>query len=938
MSESTSKAWRLTLQTLIAAGALGLAGCNSSGGNTDASNDGGGPSGDGTGGPSPITPVANHRIDLLSARSVGAKVCYDVNRNQRCDAVEPYSLGDAQGQFELASDKARGPLLAELAADQNGTVVRLFADETSPTVSALTTVLHWQVERNPGQSRDASAAALRQLLELEDLDSSAPEAPADNGGTDTDGEDTGVDSDDGDNAGDGDSHDPQTLARDSIEGLIAKYTAQAQADALDAGLDPGLDSNQTLLGRLVAEQSLAQLEPLAEALQDDAPGDAESIVAALPAAAWPGGDIAVALRSVAGDLPTEADPIALLEAGLFALATTCEEPRDNCPLLRTGYTLEGSTLNPGQTWLFRDGREEPVPSPSYEVHNYVLHEDGQWRTLDTSGWAEVARAGDFLAELRDGNGDRYHLRATARELGDTPVRPVLEQHRLSGDDTARALENFLTGSRQASLSREQLNDRHELLFQPSVISQQHAAAEQALAQAETDLAQLQASLASARDGAAEAEADREHASEQVAEAEAEVAALEAAHLSIEEALQQAQAELALLEAEAQAIEDSIALVEAYESVLADAAEQLSEAEQSARDSAAALTEAQAAREQAATALEQAEQALTELLEDEEPGADTGAETDAASDTDDDGQRQAAIAAAEAAKRQAERELVLAETDLSDAEQAAEEASQRAAQAQSEHEAAERSLAEAIDAQLSEDRIEARLQAALDQVNADDSNLQLIGQQLAEASAAAVEAAALAKQHDADASTAQRTLEQLQRQVANAEAKLSAAHVAAAEAPMPSDASCEIALPAQSADNFNCAVVVRTIGEAPAATVTRLEELTATSSTLTLSGVHPRYAVDMLPAGGADSGDLLWRHRGDELNADLPRSRWQLREVHGVRLIAVEVPATLRGAGEPRELLMVEQDGYVRPGLIAGAGAQQRLELFNREALDSILPR
>ncbi|MGB0866422.1 MAG: hypothetical protein ACPGSC_07925, partial [Granulosicoccaceae bacterium] len=739
--------------------------------------------------------------------------------------------------------------------------------------------------------------------------------------------------------------DTQTLAREAIELMIAKYTAAAIEDALAAGLDPGMDINQTLLNQVIADQVLQQLPVLAEALAQSVDGDAQAIADGLPDASWPANDIALAMQSFAGDAPMEADPIAALEEQLFALMKDCEGAA-TCPIKRSSFQLDDEmNLSIVETLVFLDGSEEDVPSPSYEVSNLVLHSDGEWRNFDTSGMAQVTRTGEYRAQIRDGNDSLFSLRATTRNATSTPVQPILDKQGLTPADTPDAQPEFAEKSQLVTLSQELSSDRYELVFAPSDDALQRAATAQALEQSQITLERLENSFDVALETASEAEFTSEQSSQDAEAAKEEVEALNTAIDAIEMALEDARTALVEATAEAEAIAESSELVAAYESVLEDSELQLTQIKSDEQEAAAALGDAQNAQLVAVQTLADAQDALDTLLGiDVEAGVDeTDTETQVTnpdSENTEEEQPNTEIAAAEAAVLQAERDLIIADADLANAEQAATDAADALAQAEAEHDAAAAALTEAKANQLNNAQAETELQSAELLVSANEANLQLIEQQLVNAETVAGEAAVLAE-FDAQAlEEAQSTLDQLALQVTSATDALAAAQAAASLAPMPQENGCDGTLPAQSTDNYNCSVIERRIGDAPTSTVATLQELTATQSTLTLLQLHPSYAVSMIPANGAAEGEAVWHAIDtsyDPQDTALPRSQWQAEQVNGVDLIRVQVPAALHEPGNATELFMVEQDNYVRPGVVIHAGEQKTQLLFNRQALGSIFP-
>lgn len=982
MSLSTRKAWHLAAQSLIAAGALTLAGCDGGQVGEPASDglSGDGLAGDGLAGDLqyPNNELRTSDGTLISQRSAGAKVCFDINQNRRCDTLEPNTTASADGKFSLIQDKSPADIIAELPADQNGTIVRLFAHASSPTVSALTTVLHWSAMSNPTRPVDQISAELEQMLALNDLDSSAPqsfEAPdsppleenldtplsdenpseeAAQEETETEELAESVEETTADESFDEvPVVDPLANTRLSIELLIAKITKAAETDALAAGLDPGMDANQSLLNMLVADQSLQQLPALAALLLDSDGADAQAMVDSLPDTQWPADDIILAMQMFAGDAPMEADPITLLEDGLNALMKQCADAAD-CPIQQTALLLDDDmNLVFEDSLMFSDGSLEDVASMGYEVNNLVLLDSGEWQNLDTSRMASVIRSGEYQADMTDGNDITFSLRATAREIAGTPVEPLLDTLGLSTEDFPSAHEVFDENAKLVSLQLEQQNDRYELLYMPSTKSLERAAAMQALEQASTTLDRLERSFDQADESLSEEQYASEQSTEDAAAAGAQVEALETAITAIEAALEEAQAALEEASADATAVTDSEDLIAAYESVLSDAKDKVEQLKDEDRESTAALTAAQTIQTAAASAAIAAEEALnaiiasTEVTEEsaveepatEEPGTEEPAtvEDEATVETE---VVDPAVAEAEAIKLQAERDLIVADAELATAEAASLDSIAALSEAEAEETAAEDALTEAEANQLSNSDTETALQSAELLVSANEANLQLIEQQLIEAEAHATEMGEIADDDASNLSDAQSTLDKLAAQVATAIDTLAAAQADSTSAPMPLTGGCDGMLPAQSPENYNCASIERRIGDAPATIVPTLSELTSTQSTLTLLKLHSDYAVTMLPSDGANTGDAVWHGTSDSFDStddSLPTSQWSKQVVNGVSMITVEVPAALQEAGSPSELFMTEQDNYVRPGVVIHAGEVSTETLLNDTALNALLP-
>ena len=958
MSLSTRKAWHLAAQSLIAAGALTLAGCDGGQVGQPAS---GGLSGDGLSGDlqNPNNELRTSDGTLISQRSAGAKVCFDINRNRRCDTLEPNTTASADGHFSLIQDKSPADIIAELPADENGTIVRLFAHANSPTVSALTTVLHWSAMANPTRPVDQIAAELEQMLALNDLDSTPPKSaeapdtqPLDENASAEEGtEQEGTENEEPADPAAETSFDetpvldPTANTRLSIELLIAKITSAAESDALAAGLDPGMDANQSLLNMLVADQSLQQLPALATALLGSDGTDAQTIVDAMPSAEWPADDITLAMQMFAGDAPMEADPIALLEEGLNTLMKQCADAAD-CPIQQTALLLDDDmNLVFEDSLMFSDGSLEDVASMDHDVNNLVLLDNGEWQNLDISRMASVTRTGEYQAEMTDGNDNTFSLRSTAREIAGTPVEPLLDTLGLSPDDFPLAKEIFDEKAKLVSLQLEQQNDRYELLYMPSAESLERAAAMQALEQATTTLDRLERSFDRADESLSEAQYTSEQSTEDAVAADAQVEALEAAMTAIEAALEEAQAALAEATTAVTAVTDSADLVAAYESVLADAKDNVDQLQDAERDTSAALSTAQADQTTAANAVLAAEEALAAIVAStvivEEPvGEEPASDAEATTAESDTAVVDPALAEAEALKLQAERDLIVADAELATAGAAALASIAALSEAEAEETAAQNALTGAKANQLSNSDAETALQSAELLVSANEANLQLIESQLVEAEAEATETGELADIDAGNWTDAQSTMDKLAAQVATAIDTLAAAQAASSGAPMPLDNGCNGTLPAQSLENFNCASIERRIGDAPATVVPTLSELTATRSTLTLLKLHADYAVTMLPADGANSGDAVWHGPSASFDASddsLPTSQWSKQTVNGVSMITVEVPAALQEAGSPTELFMTEQDNYVRPGVVIHAGEVSTETLLNAAALKAILP-
>ena len=966
MSLSTRKAWHLAAQSLIAAGVITLAGCD--GGQA------GQPASDGLAGDTqnPSNELRTADGTLISQRSAGAKVCFDINRNRRCDTLEPNTTASADGKFSLTQGKSPADIIAELPADENGTIVRLFAHANSPTVSALTTVLHWSAMTSPTRPVDQIATELEQMLALNDLDSSAPQStevsdtpPSDESSTaeeDEDQEETETEesADTAEETTADESfdetpvNDPLANTRLSIELLIAKITNAAETDALAAGLDPGMDANQSLLNMLVADQSLQQLPALATALLNSDGTDAQALVDSLPDAKWPADDITLAMQMFAGDAPMEADPITLLAEGLNTLMKQCADAAD-CPVQQTALLLDDNmNLVFEDRLMFSDGSLEDVASMGHEVNNLVLLDNGEWQNLDTSRMASVTRSGEYQATMTDGNDDTFLLRATAREIAGTPVEPLLDTLGLSTEDFPSAHEVFDEKAKLVSLQLEQQNNRYELLYMPSTESLERAAAMQALEQASTTLDRLERSFERADESLSEAQYISEQSTEDATAADAQVEALETAITAIEAALAEALAALAEASAAATAVTDSANLIAAYESVLADAKDKVKQLKDDDRDITAALTAAQATQTAAANAALAAEEALaaiianTETTEEpaseepatEESGAEESTAEEATTPESETEVVDPAVAEAEASKLQAERDLIVADAELATAEAASLESIAALSEAEAEETAAQAALTEAQANRLSNSDAETALQSAELLVSANEANLQLIEQQLIEAEAHATEMGELADVDGANLNDAQSTLDKLEAQVATAIDTLAAAQADSTSAPMPMAGGCDGILPAQSPENYNCASIERRIGDAPATIVPTLSELTATQSTLTLLKLHSDYAVTMLPSDGANTGDAVWHGTSDSFDAtddSLPTSQWSKQVVNGVSMITVDVPVALQETGSPSELFMTEQDNYVRPGVVIQAGEVRTETLLNDAALNALLP-
>lgn len=973
MSLSTRKAWHLAAQSLIAAGALTLAGCD--GGQV------GEPASDGLSNDtqSPSNELRTSDGTLISQRSAGAKVCFDINHNRRCDTLEPNTTASANGKFSLTQDKSPADIIAELPADENGTVVRLFAHANSPTVSALTTVLHWSAMTNPTRPVDQIAAELEKMLALNDLDSHAPQSiealdtpPSDETSTEEGAEQEGTETEESADTTDETTTeesfdeapvlDPMANTRLSVELLIARITMAAETDALAAGLDPGMDANQSLLNMLVADQSLQQLPTLATALLDSDGGDAQSMVDSLPDSEWPADDITLAMQMFAGDAPMEADPITLLEDGLNTLLKQCADAAD-CPIQQTALLLDDDmNLVFEDRLMFSDGSLEDAASMDHEVNNLVLLDNGEWQNLDTSRMASVTRNGEYQANMTDGNDNTFSLRATAREIAGTPVEPLLDTLGLSTEDFPSAHEVFDERAKLVSLQIEQQNDRYELLYMPSTESLERAAAMQALEQASTTLDRLERSFDRADESLSEAQYASEQSTEDATAADAQVEALETAITAIEAALEEAQAALEEASAEATAVTDSEDLIAAYESVLADAKDKIKQLKDEDRETTAALTAAQTIQTAAASAAIAAEEALDAIIasteateesaaeeplteesgtEESEPEESAAAEDATTTESTDETEVvDPAVAEAEAIKLQAERDLIVADAELATAEAASLDSIAALSEAEAEETAAEDALTEAKANQLSNSDAETALQSAELLVSANEANLQLIEQQLIEAEAHATEMGELADDDASNLNDAQSTLDKLAAQVATAVDTLAAAQAASTSAPMPLAGGCDGMLPTQSPENYNCASIERRIGDAPATIVPTLSELTATQSTLTLLKLHSDYAVTMLPSDGANTGDAVWHGTSDSFDStddSLPTSQWSKQVVNGVSMITVEVPVALRETGSPSELFMTEQDNYVRPGVVIHAGEVSTETLLNDAALNALLP-
>ncbi len=948
MSLSHLKTRRPALYSLITASTLALAGCDGGVLNQSSSE---GFSGDFSGPNRSADPLQGN---LISARSADSTICFDVNLNGHCDRLEPNTKTASDGSFSLIPAKTPAPLLAELLADDVNAALTLFADSNSATISALTTVLHWSKKTNPTLPSETITEKLLQMLAIEDLDSVAPvetaiiELPSD----ETEGEDTAATT-----TTDGEAalaslaetsplpSDHVDVVRQSIEKLIAKIDSAALSDALDAGLDPGMDINRVLLSRLVADQTLKQLPALAEAINDSINPDAQLLVDALPPIEWPADNIVLALQQFAGDLPTEADPSALLEDGLLGLMKVCKTKNDCALRSKKISTDDDLNLSVENFTLLADGSAVYISLGKDEVSNLVLSNDGEWEPLDTSGMASLTRASEYRAEMLDANDISFELRATSQNLRDTPVAPLLENLALSAGDLPAAQETFGSGAKLATLQRTQLDDRFEILFQPSQETLDRAAAAQALVQAEITLDRTQQDHAIASDTLRELQFASEQTTEVAAADALKVEALERALSAIESAL--AEANIALEEATANsaAIQESEELVAAYESVLLDATNKVRELEALESDALANVAEAELTLAEKEAALAAAITALVDAIAGAASDSETateGVETDEATvaEPESDEEDNPAVIEAESLKLQAERDVIVADASLSEAITAAEDATAALAVAATELDNAETALANAQLQQLPDTDAEGILQGAQLLVSANETNLSLIEGQIAEAKLASEMSGKLASDDLAAMLSAQANADQLAKRLITATDDLSAAQSAVSSTELSMTNGCAEQLPNQAADNYNCRVLERRIGDSPSRVVNTLAELTSTSSTLTLLQLHADYAVSLLPALGASEGQVIW-HGTDEsydpADATQIKSQWMQARVNGVQIMTVEVPAALREAGQASELLMAEQDNYVRPGIVVKAGEVVTETLLNEAALSALLP-
>lgn len=967
MSNTARKTRKIILHSLIAAGSLSLAACD--GGKVDSAGTNAPTSGSLSNPPDTSSDLRSNDGVLISQLSAGAKVCFDINNNSRCDTLEPSTLATEDGSFTLSPGKSPATLIAELV-DDSGSVVRLFAGANSPTVSALTTVLHWSAKARPNLPLKRVEDDLKQLLGVTDLDSSAPvkeaseepapvatkpvitarvnapdiasadTTPVDTAATDTAPTEATITEDAA--AEELPSH--ASIVRQSIELLIAKNAAAAQTDALAAGLDPGMNANQTLLSRLVADQSLTQLALLAEAINTTENADPKTIVDSLPEAKWPADDITLAMQMFAGDSPMEADPIALLEDGLSDLIKQCKTPTSCEVQQRTQLLDDDMKLSLEKHTVFADGRREGSSRYLHEVSNLVLSADGEWKTLDTSGMATVTRSSEYSAEMTDGNNDTYELRATARSIADTPVAPLLDKMGFEAGDLPMALRSFGKKAKLISLQREQKNDRYELLFQPSEGTLGGAAAEQALGQAEITLSRLQEDVKRTENALREVQFSSDISAENAELTQAEVDALTTAKSAVADALTEAQAALEVASGANDSAEETVALIEAYTSVLADAVDKVAALTVLDTDAKTALTAAESVQQTASSALEQATSAYDAVNVIATTAADAPATTDTTTDSvvaEATVIDPAVLAGAEDDKLKAERDLIVAGAALVEAQEAADNTASALETAKAEKDDAELALNEANSTPANTTGSEVALQEAQLLVSANETNLALIEQEIEQAIEDATAAEELADTDAALLSESQASLDKLLSKQTKATDDLAASQAAVASNTETTVGSgCEETLPAQSAENYNCTAIERRIGTAPATAVPTLSELTATSSSLTLLKLHPDHAVTMLSADGANQGSAAWHGTDDTYDAtdtSLPLSQWTKQEVNGVQLITITVPDELQEAGQATELLMAEQDNYVRPGVVVHAGEIVTESLLNEEALEAILP-
>lgn len=923
MSSEHKSVRQLALRSLIASGVIGLTACDGSViGNPDNSNPsaGGVIAGDGPSGTTDGNGI------LFSHRAAGATVCFDLNHNTRCDALEPTGIAAEDGSFSLQPVATPMPLVAELPATVDSPAVSLYAAAGSSTISALTTIYHWYRIAHPTLSAEQVSTQLQELLALSSLDtaplSQQPRSALDDAGLGA----VNTDSIELDQAQQAAQH--LARVRQTLEAFIARIETSATEDALAAGIDPGLEDTQQRLSHLVAAHSLLQLSDLVVALNASDETSPEAIAAALPAPSWPADDIHLALQGVVLESPAESDPIALLSDTLAALQLNCEDTV-NCDLmLSTHSSADGENLQVTQSIVYAADRVENQPALVNDISNFILSGDGVWQAKDSSGSGTLSRSAEYKATLLDNNNIAFELSATTRDIGGTPLVTYAPYTELTQSTFLVDSGTFAEGAQAITLQRVQLSKSYELTLNPSDEMRLHVAALQAVQQAQLTLDRLQHSLDTASD---ELQANEQFSAYSNAEAERTQTAVDAliqAKTNAEQSLASAQT----AQQEAQSTLDDVAtnqaLISAYESVLSDAQDTLAVKTTAATEANSASAAATQLQSTAQTALDSAETAVADAI----AAAELASVPDPSTDAD--------VIAAQAALQQAQADEIVASAGLAQATALATTAIAEANAAEQAAQSATETLAQARADQVSDTDAQTALQQAELAIVASQANLELVEQQFDTATLDATLAETQAVGDLAALSSAQADFDAISVALATASTELSTRQ-AAVESNSSTAISngCAEQLPLQASDNYNCTAVERRIGSSPTSVVQNLQEITGTFSTLTLLNLYPDYAVTLKPSTGAAAADAIWHSSSsvfDPLATEPVQSRWSQQSINGVTLLTVEIPTDLRQPGGATAVLLAEHDNYVRPGLIAEAGAVETMMLLNQQALDSIL--
>lgn len=922
MSIEYKRVRQLALRSLIATGVIALTACDGSvvGDPSSTSSANGAISEDGQNG------TMNGKGTLFSHRAAGATVCFDLNYNTRCDALEPTDITAEDGSFSLQPASSPMPLVAELPATEDSPAVSLYAAAGSSTISALTTIHHWYSENNPTLPPEQVTAQLKELLSLSSLDVAQQSEQQRAGLNDAGLGAVNADSIDTDAAQQAAEH--LARVRQTLEAFIAKIEATATDDALAAGIDPGLADTQQRLSHLVAAHSLQQLPDLADAIVASDEISPEAIAAGLPAPLWAANNIQIALQGVVLEALAEADPISLISDTLTEIELQCGDSTD-CDLILTAHSSDdGESLKINRSIVYAANRREAQPARISEISNLILTADGVWKSKDSSGEGSLSRTAEYKATLVDHNNTSFELTATSRDIGGTPLLSFSPYNDLTQVGFLENSGNFAAGAQAINMQRVKLNKSYELTLTPSDVMHVYVASLQALQQAQLKLARSQTSLDDATENWQEVEQLSVDSNAEAERTQTAVDALVQAKSNAEESLASAQTDLLDAQSALDEIDTNQALISAHESVLSDSQASLALKTAAAAAATSASTAAEQLHSTAQTALSTAETAVADAI----AAAELDENIDASTDAD--------VIAAQAVLQQAQADEIVAGANLAQADALAATAESEAAAAVSAEQTAAATLAQAIADQVPDTEAQAALQQAELAIVANQTNLTLVEQQFDAAHLDASLAETQATNDLADLSSAQSLVDGLTTIFNVATNAVSTTQAIVDSGNTTIRSGCAAELPLQATDNYNCSAIERRIGDSPSSVVESLAEITATQSTLTLLNLFPDYAVTLKPSTGTVTGGVAYWHSNsgayDPLASDPAPRSWSQHSINGVSVITVEIPGDLQQPGGAKEVLMAEHDHYVRPGMVERAGAVETLTLFNKQALDSIL--